>query len=974
MDCASHWQRVSHSHPCPICGKPDWCLVSGDGNAAICPRIDQGSIKNLGAAGYLHLLNDQYQYSPQLISSSPSLPPLPKTPKKRSTAELTRELESYQHYAERGRILLQEQLGLDPTVLQRLEVGYCPLQKTWFFPERDADKNVIGIQRRLHNHAKRRLKGSSAGLTYSNDWDTGRGPLLLVEGGSDVAAGMMLGISVIGRPSNRGGCALLGKMLQLFQEERDIIVLGERDQKESGLWPGKEGAIHTATELAKRLLRPVQWALPPDNAKDLRAWVNEYANDSPLFMSEQFLNGLQRQPVLPPPIQRLQEECTTILSEQDYRQQMLTIRQRSLDQPGIYLDRSGTGHGKSTVDFQMIQYDLNNQDFPSKYLLVYPTHKNLAEELDHYEQAGLDVAIYPARTTVETEQQLANCWNQDADRAEAIGFSVGKTICCRCSEQKRCHTEGYLQQILQANEASVALATHARVEHTSFEELADERDYIAVHEDPVQLLNPTVSLSETDLQVAQLHLNELLSDPFWLNWFGESTSQDADGNTYDDNQKKIERERYFNTTQTLTDLVDELQQVILQTQETIIWRPPKTLKLPSGYESFLWWTIKFKQRVFQGSPWRCLLLAVQGELNEATIIVTQQHVSQFPQGTIQHRKSLFGVLNNHPPSVKTVWLNDATLTKDRLEGILNRSVRDGTPHGRIAEKKFAMQYVRDVTRKTSLDVLVSLIRGVLAKHAQYKRVGVMTHRPQLKAIERLEQLFRQRIVMSTYYGSGDERSSNAWYRECDLILVLGTPRVPPQTVKEYLIQVSLQHDACREPPWGEIQWQARTHQGKVKVYPGRGYHEQHWRDAHRDLVRATLLQAIGRARLILEEGADVIVLSNEECGIMVIDDETPRLNDPAMEVYEQIQKLTAIKPNKGIIEKVAVSSQKIAKSLDRPIRTIRRLLTELESFHLVQRAGPRSGWRLCSSRSPVEIKSNTSSPDSNTEIAHVPCH
>src|SRR5690606_29276885 len=154
-------------------------------------------------------------------------------------------------------------------------------ENCWSFPERNATGDVIGIQRRFRNGTKRRLSGSKTGLTYSDDWDTGSRPLLLVEGGSDVAATMMLELSVIGRPSNRGGVALRGKKLQTFRGERQISARGERDQKESGLWPGKDGAIHTATELAKRLNRPVDWAFPPDNTKDVRDWLNQYAVRTP---------------------------------------------------------------------------------------------------------------------------------------------------------------------------------------------------------------------------------------------------------------------------------------------------------------------------------------------------------------------------------------------------------------------------------------------------------------------------------------------------------------------------------------------------------------------------------------------------------------------------------------------------------------------------------------------------------------------
>jgi hypothetical protein len=34
------WPRVSRTHPCPVCGKPNWCLVSADGTAAICQRVE----------------------------------------------------------------------------------------------------------------------------------------------------------------------------------------------------------------------------------------------------------------------------------------------------------------------------------------------------------------------------------------------------------------------------------------------------------------------------------------------------------------------------------------------------------------------------------------------------------------------------------------------------------------------------------------------------------------------------------------------------------------------------------------------------------------------------------------------------------------------------------------------------------------------------------------------------------------------
>ena len=53
------WRRVSKAKPCPVCGKPDWCLVTGpqgDSTAAICARVE--SPKRCGEAGWLHVLRD----------------------------------------------------------------------------------------------------------------------------------------------------------------------------------------------------------------------------------------------------------------------------------------------------------------------------------------------------------------------------------------------------------------------------------------------------------------------------------------------------------------------------------------------------------------------------------------------------------------------------------------------------------------------------------------------------------------------------------------------------------------------------------------------------------------------------------------------------------------------------------------------------------------------------------------------------
>ncbi|TWT40190.1 hypothetical protein KOR42_49320 [Thalassoglobus neptunius] len=354
----SGYERVTAERCCPVCRKPDWCLVSRDGGAAICPRVSEGAVKDLGEAGYLHLLSEQRGWTPAPRVQSVSVPePTPPPP-----ARLSETLAQFANCAELGLPELAEQLGLSIEVLRRLNVGYCKYERCWSFPERDGSGTVIGLQKRYRNGEKRRLTGTRAGLTYPDDWDTETGPMLLVEGASDTAAGMLLGLSVVGRPSNRGGVKFLGEMLSTFPEHRETVVLGERDQKPSGLWPGKDGAISTATKLAKLLQRPIGWSLPPDGCKDLREWLNQHGGDDPLRMQHLFLQGLHIEQITPPPMQRLDVGSRPVINDDEYRRLMVHVRTGSLDQPGIYLDRSGTGHGKSTVDFEVIVSMVSPED------------------------------------------------------------------------------------------------------------------------------------------------------------------------------------------------------------------------------------------------------------------------------------------------------------------------------------------------------------------------------------------------------------------------------------------------------------------------------------------------------------------------------------------------------------------------------------------------------------------------------------
>lgn len=302
------WVRVSKEQPCVVCGKGDWCVVAPDGNAAICMRTESDRLVDCGGAGtgWLHRLNGR----PDARSYEH---PGHRRGQKSKPLEWQADVARYAANGAEKRHELARALGVSPDSLELLEVGWDG--EAWTFPERDSAGRVIGIARRFRDGRKAAVSGSKRGLTFVVGWDILAGPVVVVEGGTDTAAGITLGLATIGRPSNTGGVKLLAALLRDVPRYRQIFILGEGDRKAHDdlkdelrerhnpncagcalCWPGRYGAMHIAEQLARKLNRPVAWALPPDGAKDLRAWLQTNGRDQ-----QRFLDSLKIRTVEPPP-------------------------------------------------------------------------------------------------------------------------------------------------------------------------------------------------------------------------------------------------------------------------------------------------------------------------------------------------------------------------------------------------------------------------------------------------------------------------------------------------------------------------------------------------------------------------------------------------------------------------------------------------------------------------------------------------
>lgn len=290
------WIRVRRDLLCAMCGKSDWCSVSACGTLAHCMRIE--GAKKAAKGGWIHKLTG-HEVPVDIVK--------PKAVAKKSTKEWFEISEKMFNHkkASETRERLAEQLGVSVDSLNRLRVGWSADYAGEFasFPIRNVAGFVVGITRRyLHNGAKKTMQGSRGGLYYVDGWRLFKGPVLLPEGASDVAALVTLGLCCIGRWSNVGGADNLAEMLRSVN--RPVFVIGERDKKPheslskqiqeqhdpncefcAACYPGRYGCETTATELAKLLKRRVRWIMPPDGAKDSRDWLVKHGADGGAYLN-----------------------------------------------------------------------------------------------------------------------------------------------------------------------------------------------------------------------------------------------------------------------------------------------------------------------------------------------------------------------------------------------------------------------------------------------------------------------------------------------------------------------------------------------------------------------------------------------------------------------------------------------------------------------------------------------------------------
>lgn len=272
--------RVSRRRPCPICDRPDWCLVAADGSAAICQRIE--SDHRVGDAGHLHRLRDDWTPPPRRVvrRSSP-----------RQTIDWAARHERYRrHLTDAGRDHVAQTLGITSTTVDEMAIGWCPSRSVYTWPLCDGHGRIVGIRTRADHGPKRADTGSDgSGLIYGPDLSARY--LLVAEGPTDTTALADCGYpSVVGLPSCRSGTRYI---IDLIRRLRPSAVVLVPDRDDAGLSGFASVAGSIIDSGAIPLIR-IDAVVPPHDAPDARAWAKKNRQDLTKTMAESIARIKQR--------------------------------------------------------------------------------------------------------------------------------------------------------------------------------------------------------------------------------------------------------------------------------------------------------------------------------------------------------------------------------------------------------------------------------------------------------------------------------------------------------------------------------------------------------------------------------------------------------------------------------------------------------------------------------------------------------
>lgn len=260
----NEWVNVADvKMKCPVCGRPDWCLLSICGKKIICPRVKSNVV--MGSAGYLHKVFDN-----GLCSD--------KVPRKRRSNRCVNWRSLARQYYRKGH--------RNPRRMEALSTELClpidNLRKKWgvgwdgdayTIPAKNGAEELIGIMRRFPDGEKIWVSRSRNGL-FIPKIKTWSGNLFICEGFSDAATLIELGFRALARSNCQTGLDYIKDLLHRKSGIGQVAIVGDNDPRNVHGNVGQRGA----TKLARQLYGGeycVAVTDVPEKYKDMRQWIQQ---------------------------------------------------------------------------------------------------------------------------------------------------------------------------------------------------------------------------------------------------------------------------------------------------------------------------------------------------------------------------------------------------------------------------------------------------------------------------------------------------------------------------------------------------------------------------------------------------------------------------------------------------------------------------------------------------------------------------
>ena len=601
----------------------------------------------------------------------------------------------------------------------------------------------------------------------------------------------------------------------------------------------------------------------------LLSQVNEKQND-PLDAEElrdvvknanKFLNnkGIERGLDIVEIRQEYIEKSNIEITLSEARSQMVDCRIKSLSEKGVFFDGSVPGTGKSTADIQAIKKSRTS-------LTVLPTHDACKELVDRFSKEGIAATAYPKLSEVTCKKYGTIDQPGLAQKIQASGLNVATSLCVKCEFYSDCI---YQKDRQRAKDSNHTIATHARTEATDFS-LFKDKEIVFVHENPLSLLRPCVEVENIK------HFEDLL---IIFKYARKVVAPWNDALAID----------FLNT---LESGVEELIDILANDQLFIKYESssqndrknsPKIKCLPCKEKASIYKKgdyilhramIDYKKYSNQNA----LHLAIGYSFGRLKSLLAKVEEYRVGGGQINVRNFLVGFWQTELPN-QLIWFEDGSSDVKMLQDLTGLNVIDQTPIGKIKNHIEPIQFTqKDETQQTTPEIIKSIVRGLLAKYNHCKNVGIICHKCHVPEIKSLSSYWENRIRKVSYFHSGEDRASNDWLN-CDLLIVLGTPRVPPSAVRNLLLSFGKIEAAKYDSDFVSFLWTGMNEKGDLVEVISKQYSNPDWNWANSLLVKEALRQAIARARSITPEAIPVVLISTEPLDLIISSDNFQVVSD-----------------------------------------------------------------------------------------------